>query len=85
MSHYDLWALQENGAILNEKLVSKKLSYYNEFFDSKKLIERLNDFTKEGFLTNLRPFIPITELNKLGDLFEYIKAYLIKSLRGVKR
>ena len=82
---YDLWVLQENGAILDEKLISKKLSYYNEVFDSKKLIERLNDFTKKGFVTDLRPFIPITERNKLGDLFEYIKAYLIKNLSDVKK
>ena len=82
---YDLWVLQENGAILDEELISKKLSYYNEVFDSKKLIERLDDFTKEDFITDLRPFIPITERNKLSNLFEYIKAYLIKSLSGVKR
>ncbi len=72
--------MQENGAILDEKLISKKLSYYNEVFDSKKLVERLNDFTKEEFITDFRPYIPITERDKLGDLFDYVKAYLTKSL-----
>lgn len=80
---YDLWVLQENGAALDEKLVAKKLSYYNEVFDSKKTIKRLNSFTKEEFVKDLRPFIPINEQDKLGDLFDYVKTYLIKSLSNI--
>lgn len=82
---YDLWALQENGAILDEKLISQKLSYYNEAFDIEKLINRLDDFTKKEFITDLRPFIPINERDDLGNLFEYIKAYLVKGLSGIEK
>jgi len=80
---YDLWVLQEKGAVLNKELVSKKLHYYNEVFDSEKLIKRLDDFTKGEFVKDLRPFISINERSKLNNLFDYVKAYLIKSLSSV--
>ncbi len=80
---YDLWVLQESGAALDGKLIAKKLQYYNEAFDSEKLIERFNEFTKDEFIKDLRPFIPINERDKLSDLFEYVKAYLIKSLSSI--
>lgn len=82
---YDLWVLQENGAILDEKLISKKLSYYNEVFDAKKLVNRLHAFTKEDFIKDLRPFIPINEREKLGELFDYVVAYLMRSFDVIQK
>ena len=80
---YDLWVLQENGAILDKSLISKKLVYYNEVFSAEKILNRLEDFTKEEFVIDLRPFIPINERDKLSDLFDYVKAYLEKSLGSI--
>jgi len=76
---YDLWILLENSASINQDLINKKLSYYNQTFNSTQLITRLKEFTKQEFIIDLRPFVPINERSKLGELFEYVNAYLTKS------
>lgn len=75
---YDLWILQELGANINTDLIKKKLDYYGEKFNSIDLIKRLDDFDKDSFIVDLRPFVPINERDKLGELFEYILVYLKK-------
>lgn len=81
---YDLWVLQELGAKVDTKLIFKKLAYYNEKFSSKKLLDRLDEFSQENFTKDLRPFIPINQRDKLGDLFNYIKVYLKDSFKNLK-
>lgn len=73
---YDLWILMELGAKVDLELIAKKLVYYGEEMDAAEFNSRLNCFTKEGFIKDLRPFVPINEREKLGELFEYVLAYL---------
>ncbi len=77
---YDLWILQELGAEIDIELINKKLDYYNEKFEVGELKERLKLFSKDGFIKDLRPFVPINERDKLGELFEFVLAYLEKSI-----
>ncbi len=80
---YDLWLLQEKGAILNQELISQKLIYYNKSFNKKDLLKRLNTFNKEEFIIDLKPFVPINERNKLDKLFDYVMDYLKNSFNKV--
>lgn len=73
---YDLWMLQELGAKIDTKLISKKLAYYHETFKSKNLIKKLDSFSSQEFIQDLRPFVSIDRRDKLPDLFKYIKIYL---------
>jgi len=77
---YDLWVLQELGAKIDLKLIKLKLDYYNEEFQVKRLQERLGVFSKDEFIKDLRPFVPINERDKLGELFEFVLAYLEKNM-----
>lgn len=79
---YDLWILQELGAKVDVKLLQKKLAYYKEVFNVNALMRKLNKFTRKGFIQDLRPFVPINERTKLGDLFDYVLAYVKKSFNS---
>ncbi len=77
---YDLWILQELGAKTDIELIQKKLNYYDEIFEVAELKKRLALFSKDDFVKDLRPFIPINERDKLGDLFEFILVYLNRKI-----
>lgn len=77
---YDLWILQELGAEMDIELINEKLDYYHEKFKVEELKERLKLFSKDGFIKDLRPFVPINEREKLGELFEFVLAYLEKNI-----
>ena len=77
---YDLWILQELGAKMDIELINEKLAYYNEEFEAEELKKRLKIFSKNGFIKDLRPFVPINERDKLGELFEFVLAYLKKNI-----
>ncbi|MFH2061875.1 MAG: nucleotidyl transferase AbiEii/AbiGii toxin family protein [Candidatus Beckwithbacteria bacterium] len=79
---YDLWLLQELGVKFNVELIKKKLEFYEEDFDMKILKKRLELFSKEEFVLDLRPFVPINERGRLGELFDFIIVYLKKKLVG---
>lgn len=75
---YDLWILLELGAKYREELIAKKVSYYETEYKKEDILERIESLSKENFVTELRPFVPINEREGLGDLFEYICEYLSK-------
>lgn len=75
---YDLWILQELGAKIDFELIQSKMGYYNEEFQIEQLTERLGVFSKDEFIKDLRPFVPVNERDKLGELFEFVLAYLAK-------
>ncbi|RLD03290.1 MAG: hypothetical protein DRI32_07575 [Chloroflexi bacterium] len=77
---YDLWILQELGAKMDIELINEKLAYHNEEFEAEELKKRLKIFSKNGFIKDLRPFVPINERDKLGELFEFVLAYLKKNI-----
>lgn len=75
---YDLWILLELGAKYREELIAKKVSYYKAEYKKEDVLERIESLSKESFVTELRPFVPIDEREGLEDLFEYICEYLSK-------
>lgn len=75
---YDLWVLQELGARVDLNLIESKLKFYGEVFTKDKLLERLSIFSKDEFVKDLRPFVPINQRAKLADLFDYVIVYLKK-------
>lgn len=78
---YDLWFLLNKNILVNNELVKDKLKYYGiSEFKKEKLIEKINKFSKEKFILDLRPFIPINEREKLADFFNYTVSYLQNKL-----
>jgi len=45
-----------------------------------KILSQIESFSKDKFILDLRPFVPINEREKLGDMFDYIKNYLKENL-----
>ncbi|MEI7580015.1 MAG: nucleotidyl transferase AbiEii/AbiGii toxin family protein [bacterium] len=80
---YDLWILQELGATIDLSLINKKLKYYNETFNKDAFIKRLASFKLEDFITDLRPFVPYSQRDKLTQLFGFTKEYCLKSVGGI--
>jgi predicted nucleotidyltransferase component of viral defense system len=78
---YDLWFLLRKNIEIDKDLVEEKLKYYNiEKFDPNQLITKILSFSKEKFVLDLRPFVPINEREKLADFFEYTVSFLKKRL-----
>lgn len=78
---YDLWFLLNQGAAIDNNLVKEKLKYYNLAGVKKdKILSQIESFSKDKFILDLRPFVPINEREKLGDMFDYIKNYLKENL-----
>jgi predicted nucleotidyltransferase component of viral defense system len=77
---YDIWMLLELGVQLNEEIIEKKLGYYNEEYKMEEVIKRIEDQSKDEFVSELRAFVPINERDKLGELLEYVRKYIIQSL-----
>jgi len=78
---YDLWFLLNSGVLTDNKLVKNKLKHYHlEEAEKKDVIARIEDFSREKFILDLRPFVPLNEREKLGSFFEYLRDYLNKNL-----
>lgn len=78
---YDLWFLLSKNIVIDKKLVEEKLKYYNiKTFIPDQLITKINKFSKEKFVLDLKPFVPINEREKLAGLFDYIISFLKNKL-----
>lgn len=78
---YDLWYLVTQGGKFNQKLVAKKLFYYKiKNINEEAILERVKNFPKKDFILDLKPFVPLSEREKLESLCDYIKDYLEKYL-----
>lgn len=78
---YDLWFLLSNNVLVKKELIEEKLKYYDiKNFNVSKLIERIKKFSKEKFILDLRPFVPINERENLSNFFDYTISFLEKSL-----
>ena len=81
---YDLWYLMNINTDINKDWIIKKLKYYKaNTIEKKKLIEKIKTFRKKDFILDLRPFIPINEREKLGNLFNFIQDFLITHLSNL--
>lgn len=78
---YDLWFLMNLGVRVEEKLIRKKLKYYNlEKIKGEEIFKKIEQFSKKDFIQDLRPFVPISEREKLLTFFDYLKNYLKEKL-----
>lgn len=77
---YDLWILLELGGKLDINLINKKLSFYKETFDARKLISHINQLDRQKFVVDLRPFVPSDQREKLPKFFDYIQDYCIQRI-----
>lgn len=78
---YDIWFLLNQGVKLDEKLVRKKMRYYNlEKIQKTDISKKIERFSKKDFILDLRPFVSIDKREHLGDLFDFVKEYLIQNL-----
>lgn len=78
---YDLWFLLNRGVIINSKLIREKLRYYHlKKIETKKILQKIEQFPEKKFIQDLRPFVPVSERNKLPQFFAYLKDYLEKKV-----
>lgn len=74
---YDLWFLLAQNTTVDRLLIQKKLKYYNLTGVTKKqILDRVEKYSKEKFVADLRPFVTEKEKSKLGEFFDYVKKFL---------
>lgn len=80
---YDLWFLFSQNAGFKMDLLMKKLAYYkDEKFDIGNLNKRIASFSDRALINDLKPFINLSEREKLPQFVKYIKDYLSKKLNS---
>ncbi len=78
---YDLWYLLTRGTTLDENDVRQKLRYYRlEEVTKDEIRDRVHSFSRDAFVEDLRPFVPVPERARLPQFFAYIQAYLREHL-----
>lgn len=77
---YDLWYLCSQKAKLDLPVVQAKLDYYGQKYDKNAVLKKISLFDQREFVQDLRPFIAISERDRLDSLFAYIKDYLEENL-----
>lgn len=78
---YDLWYLISSGTYIEDKLVREKLNYYKlEKTQVGDILKKIEEFSKEEFILDIRPFVPINERAKLAEFFYYLKDFLKQKL-----
>lgn len=74
---YDLWFLLSRNIAIKKDFVEEKLKYYQiKSFDQKVLLTKISAFSREKFVLDLRPFVPINERTKLASFFDFTLAFL---------
>lgn len=81
--YYDLWYLLSQGTAFREDFIKEKLVYYNLEWPSayQRLKEKVGRLAVKDFVSDLRPFIPINEREKLGDFCGYVKDFILKKFQ----
>lgn len=79
--YYDLWYLLSIGTEFDEKMINKKMEYYKAEFSIEKLKSKIDKFNKRDFITDLKPFVKISDREKLGNFYEYVKDFIDKILK----
>lgn len=78
---YDLWFLLNRNVGLDNKLVNEKLKYYGLNLKNKQaILTKLNEVSSRDFVLDMRPFVPISEREKLPEFFNYLQDYLRNNL-----
>lgn len=76
---FDLWYLMSQGIVINNHFVNEKLKYYKKTnYTNAELLNVIKKISLKKYETDIKPFIPLDERNKLKERFEYIQTYLVK-------
>jgi len=78
---FDLWFLTSQGVAINNVIVKEKLKYYQKTnYTNTELLNSIKKISEKEFETDMKPFIPIDDRNKLKERYKYIQSYLINKL-----
>lgn len=73
---YDLWFLLSQKTEIDKKLILEKLKFYQiNQFEFNDVLQRLKEFSKKDFITDLKPFVNFSEREKLGQFFDYVVSF----------
>jgi len=79
---YDLWYLVSIGAKLEDHLVKTKMNYYRlDNLKKEDILRKIKNFNHKDFILDLRPFVPLSERDKLPQLLDYLKDHLARKLK----
>jgi len=79
---YDLWFLFQLNTPLDTNLIEAKLAHYQLTFDPQAIVDRLNMFPKKEFITDLQPFVPLNEREKLPEFYDFSVAAIQKYVKS---
>ena len=65
---FDLWFLLSKGVIIDEVFIGKKLKYYKEDFNLKKLINKIKEWEEKDIENDLRRFLPVSQRKIIPEL-----------------
>ena len=65
---FDLWFLLSKGIDIDKDFVNQKLKYYDEKFDSKKLMTRIENQNEKKISNDLNKFLPFPQRKIIGEL-----------------
>jgi len=80
--YYDLWYLLSQNVGLDRSLLDRKLCYYNITIspDLAELKVKVQQINPKAFITDIRPFIPVGQRDKLSDFLLYMQDYILNKL-----
>src|SRR3989304_2865995 len=65
---FDLWFLLSKGGALDKEFIGKKLEFYKEDFNLKKLIRKIKGWEDKDIDYDLRRFLPVSERKIIPEL-----------------
>ena len=73
---FDLWFLLSKGVALDKEFIGKKLEFYKEDFNLKKLIRKIKGWEDKDIDYDLRRFLPVSERKIIPELKRLILSKL---------
>jgi len=73
---FDLWFLLSKGGALDKEFIGKKLEFYKEDFNLKKLIRKIKGWEDKDIDYDLRRFLPVSERKIIPELKRLILSKL---------
>ena len=65
---FDLWFLLSKGVALDKEFIGKKLEFYKEDFNLKKLIRKIKEWEEKDIDNDLRRFLPVSQRKIIPQL-----------------
>ncbi len=80
---YDSWFLMTKGYQIKEDYVRKKMAYYPKVdFSWEAVLEKVENYEFSKFKNDLLPFISQDQRTKIDELFEIVKAEVVRATEG---